>query len=339
MGHDDSSGFRAIFACCVAIVVALNWNQAAGSSSPRQQEVHFEKPPSALGQKRLYSPPALPEGRRNAALQIFEKVHPSLTIHYNGFSRQGSLICYDMLNEVRTVDEARALMDVEFHLLDLMLEHYKVKKHMRIVDTSVVKSMLDIGSLFSLRFPETISNVTRFIREYDPILRVFLKRYIEHIELLVLVNVPAFLAPIIPTIASRIMGISASKIVAIADGSGLERYMEKKYIPKEFGNPSGFSVKDNNENTTASCLMLQEIQRHLGESALSKEGRKMLDLHGPRLLATRGERQAVLSERRKAAPAQVPSQSADMQDEVLSTSGSTELNSEGSDGEPFDDIE
>lgn len=339
MRHTDPPRFRAVLACCIAIVVALNWHQAACSSTPRQQKVHLEKAPSAPEQKRLYSPPALTESRRNAALQIFEKVHPTLTIHYNGFSREGSLICYDMLNELRTVDEAVALMDVEFHLLDLMLEHYKVKKHMRVVDANVVKTILDIGNLFSLKFPEVLSNITRFIKGYDPILRVFLKRYMQHIERLIVVNVPALLNPFIPAIFSRIMGIPAGKIVSLTSGSELERYMEKKYIPKEFGNPSGFSVKDNDENTTASCLMLQEIKTHLGESALTKEGRDMLELQGPRLLFTGRQGRARPSERREALPAQVSSQSADMQAEVSSTSVSIEpINSEDSD-ESFDDIE
>lgn len=278
-------GLRSLVPLCTVIVLAVNWQQAFSSSSAHQQPVHPENAPHAVEETRLYGPPALSASRRHAALQIFEKVHPTLTIHYNGFSRQGSVICYDLLNELRTVEEARALMDVEFHLLDLMLEHYKVKKHMRIVDANIVRRMLHIGNLFSFKFAETITNVTRFIKDYEPILRVFLKRYEPHIELLVIVNVPTFLVPFLPTLAARIMGISSRKIVAIANGSALERFMEKRYIPREFGNPTGLSVKHNDEDITASCLMLKEIKAHLGESALTSHGKKFLAEHGPRLLA------------------------------------------------------
>ncbi|CDJ64714.1 LOW QUALITY PROTEIN: hypothetical protein, conserved [Eimeria necatrix] len=103
-------------------------------------------------------------------------------------------------------------------------------------------------------------------------------------HLLVIVNVPSFLAPLLPSIASRIMGIPSSKIAAIAKGSQLTRFMEPKYVPREFGNPAGLSVKHNDENLTASCLMLQEIKTHLGEAALTEDGRALLAQHGPRLL-------------------------------------------------------
>ncbi|CDJ42843.1 hypothetical protein, conserved [Eimeria tenella] len=264
------------------VLAAAAWRPCCGSSKPLQQQQG--KLQSAAEPRRRYSPPPLSEPRRRAALQLFEKVHPMLTIHYNGFSHRGSLVCYDMLNELRTVEEARAVMDVEFHLLDLMLEKYKVKKHMRIVDANIVKNMLGIQSLFSFRFPEVISKVTRFIKDYDPILRVFLQRYLPHIELLVIVNVPSFLAPILPSIASRIMGIPSSKIAAIAKGSQLTRFMDAKYVPREFGNPAGLSVKHNEENLTASCLMLREIKTHLGEAALTEDGKALLAQHGPRLL-------------------------------------------------------
>ncbi|KAL8450718.1 hypothetical protein Emed_002356 [Eimeria media] len=261
------------------------------ASQTREAPVRKERPaaPPPISHRGVYSPAALPLERRLAAMRIFEKVHPTLTIHYSGFSRNGSLVCYDMLNELRTVEEAQALMDVEFHLLDLMLDHYKVDKHMRVVDANVVKKMLDLGSLFSFRFPEAIMRVTRFIKDYDPILRVFLKRYLPHIEYLVIVNVPSLFVPLLPSIASRIMGVPSNKVVALSSGEGLEKYMDKKYVPKEFGNAHGSSVRASTEDLTASCLMLQEIKTHLGEEALSEEGKRMLQQHGPRLLGQREE--------------------------------------------------
>lgn len=276
------------FCCLAAAVLALTLQCSSGaSSSTRKQPVHPEQFAGPGKAGRRFSPPPLSPARTVAALQMFEKVHPTLTIHYSGFSRQGSLICYDMLNELRTVEEATALMDVEFHLLDLMLEHYQVKQHMRIVDANVVKKILNIGNLFSTQFPKTISNVTQFMKAYDPVLRVFLRRYLPHIESLVIINVPAFIVPILPAVASHMMGIPPNKIVALSSGAGLERFMERRYIPREFGNPRGFSVKDNDQDLTASCLMLQEIKEQLGEAALSKEGKATLAKHGPRLLGSR----------------------------------------------------
>lgn len=334
MGPSYFLKFHLVLPCCLAVVLVVHFQQAAGSGAARQQRVHLENPTLPGGKRRRYAPPELPAARRNAALQLFEEVHPTLTIHYGGFSRQGSVICYDMLNEVRTVDEARALMDVEFHLLDLMLEHYKVSTHMRIVDAQVVKNMLNIGNLFSFRFPEVVRNVTAFIKSYDPLLRLFLKRYLAHTERIVIVNVPSFLAPMVPTLVARIMGVPASKLAAITSGGGLEQFMERKYIPREFGNPSGFSVKNNDENTTANCLMLQEIKLWLGESALSAEGRQLLDLQGPRLLSFK---------RRE------PSSSQTTVSAVSTTTMELETASRGIDaetpdaddieGEPFDDIE
>ncbi|KAL8424301.1 hypothetical protein Efla_002919 [Eimeria flavescens] len=275
----------------LALVFTLKSSQsvvcASSSSSPpaaRASALKEVAGDAAAAPTRLYSPAALPLERRKAALHLFERVHPTLTIHYSGFSRSGSLVCYDMLNELRTVEEATALMDVEFHLLDLMLEHYKVGKHMRVVDANIVKQMLDLGSLFSFRFPEAVSRVTRFIKDYDPILRVFLKRYLPHIEYLIVVNVPTLFVPFLPSIAGRIMGIPAGKLVALSSGEGLERYMDKKYIPREFGNPQGVSVKGNEQDITATCLMLQEIKNYLGEGALTPEGKVTLDRHGSRLL-------------------------------------------------------
>ncbi|KAL8445904.1 hypothetical protein Emag_004983 [Eimeria magna] len=278
-----------------AAVLFLAWHSTSPvscASSVREEPVQKEKALGAFpltSHRGIYSPAPLPLERRLAAMRIFEKVHPTLTIHYSGFSRNGSLVCYDMLNELRTVEEAKSLMDVEFHLLDLMLEHYKVDKHMRVVDANVVKNILDLGSLFSFRFPDAVMRVTRFIKDYDPILRVFLKRYLPHIEYLVIVNVPSFFVPLLPSIASRIMGIPPNKLVALSSGEGLEKFMDRKYVPKEFGNPQGNSVRASTEDLTASCLMLQEIKLHLGEAALSEEGKRMLQQHGPKLLGKRKE--------------------------------------------------
>ncbi|KAL8271163.1 hypothetical protein Esti_004931 [Eimeria stiedai] len=224
-----------------ALFLVLHTLSLVLSASPaRRQPVYREQTEGrSTNQRGVYSPVALPQERRLAALRIFEKVHPTLTIHYSGFSRNGSLVCYDMLNELRTVDEAKALMDVEFHLLDLMLEHYK--------------------------------------------------RYLPHIECLVIVNVPSLFVPLLPTIAARLMGIPSNKLVALSSGQGLEKFMDKKYVPKEFGNAHGHSVRASREDLTASCLMLQEIKSQLGEEALSPEGKRILQQHGPRLLGIQQE--------------------------------------------------
>lgn len=185
-----------------------------------------------------------------------------------------------MLSELRTVEEARMMMDVEFYLLDRMLDHYRVKKHVRIVDVSVVKRMLDITNLVPWRLPTTIANITRLVTDYDPILKLFLKRYLPHIEQLVLVHVPALLVPVMPTILSRMSGVPSNKIKAVSDGSGLSQFMDPKYVPAEFGNPRGVRLKESEQNSTGWVLMLSDIKKYLGEEALTSAGKEMLVTHG-----------------------------------------------------------
>ncbi|OEH79344.1 hypothetical protein cyc_05787 [Cyclospora cayetanensis] len=251
----------------MTLLLVLLWRQpGVFCRVADERNVILEKASVAPKTRQDYSPDPIPVERRNAALQLFEQVHPTLTIHYHGFSRSGSLICYDMMNEIRTVEEATALMYVEYHLLDLMLEHYKVSQHMRIVDATFVRKMLTVQNLNPVRLLEAVAEVTKFISMYEPLLRTFLDRYLKHIELLVIVNVPSILVPILPAIASRIMGIPPEKIAALSSGRSLDKFMDRKYVPKEFGNPNGLSVKSNREEFTASCLMLQEIKTHLEES-------------------------------------------------------------------------
>ncbi|PHJ23875.1 hypothetical protein CSUI_002270 [Cystoisospora suis] len=220
-------------------------------------------------------PTPLPEDRVLKALSMFEDVHGQMTLFFKGFSRRGSVIAYDLLDELRTVKEATLMMDVEFLVLDRVMDHYKSPTHLRVVDTTVFSKLLNLSNLLPWRIPGLLSDIRRLVLEYQPVLQQFLNRYDPVIEALILINIPRALSGLRPVMAA-LLGVPREKLIFAMNLRDLEKYIPLKDIPREFWNPKGGPVRDGRENRVSWGIMLEEVEAKLGAAALKPAGKLLL---------------------------------------------------------------
>ncbi|CBZ54051.1 conserved hypothetical protein [Neospora caninum Liverpool] len=220
-------------------------------------------------------PPPMPESRVRRALGMFETVHSQMTLFFKGFSRSGSVIAYDLLDELRTVKEATHMMDVEFLVLDRVMDHYGSRSHLRVVDTKVMCKFLDLSNLWPWKIPGLLADIKKMVLEYRPVLAQFLGRYGELIEALILTSVPAGLHPFRSLIAALI-GVPRKKLVFASSLQDLEKYIPREHIPREFWNPTGGPVREGWENKVSWRIMLEEVQLKLGADSVTPKGKQLL---------------------------------------------------------------
>ncbi|KEP67773.1 UNVERIFIED_CONTAM: hypothetical protein HHA_228760 [Hammondia hammondi] len=220
-------------------------------------------------------PPPMPEHRVQRALGMFETVHGQMTLFFKGFSREGSVVAYDLLDELRTVKEATYMMDVEFLVLDRVMDYYKSNSHLRIVDTKVMCKFLDLSNLLPWRIPRVLSDIKRMVTEYQPVLQQFLSRYEHLIEALVLTSVPTALHPFRGLVAA-LLGVPRNKLVFASTLVDLEQFIPREHIPLEFWNPTGGPVREGWENKVSWRIMLEEVQQKLGADSVTPAGRLLL---------------------------------------------------------------
>ncbi|PFH34943.1 hypothetical protein BESB_058300 [Besnoitia besnoiti] len=324
------------FACAEA-AGAEGPQEASGENDPSQGGGEGRnkqgKPPgesSSSSSRTSWSPKRpqpLPEERVLPALRLFESVHGQMTLFFKGFSRQGSLIAYDLLDELRTVDEARMMMDVEFLVLDRLMEHYDSTRHLRVVDTSIIHKMLNLGNLLPWRIPRVLTDIKKMVLEYKPVLTQFLNRYEKLIEVLILTNVPRALSPFRGLIAALI-GVPRQKLVFASSLADLEAYIPRHHIPREFWNPTGGPVREGKENTVSWRIMLEEVKAKLGSDAVTPAGHELLrkikeeEASGEQTAAGAGAPDA------QASSSQGPSKGQEIE-EFLLFSGDVNVNADG----------
>nr|PIM02905.1 hypothetical protein TGCOUG_228760 [Toxoplasma gondii COUG] len=247
----------------------------SGNGGRHQKAGHSRRHGSRSHGKTWKRPPPMPEHRVQRALSMFENVHGQMTLFFKGFSREGSVVAYDLLDELRTVKEATYMMDVEFLVLDRVMDHYKSQSHLRIVDTKIMCKFLDLSNLLPWRIPGVLSAIKKMVLEYQPVLQQFLNRYEHLIEALILTSVPTALHPFRALVAA-LLGVPRNKLVFASSLEDLEKFIPRDDIPVEFWNPTGGPVREGWENKVSWRIMLEEVQQKLGADSVTPAGKLLL---------------------------------------------------------------